>query len=130
MKHNLLKSVIISVILLMGVSNAWGWNPVYLIGDPTNNWINNKTSYVISNNQDAGSAYCYFNKDNSFAVYITYYNEQAGPSSNGAEMSSGTGDQKFFIWADGENSKDMFKGAGSYSGNTTMPASGRFDAKN
>ena len=26
MKHNLLKSVIISVILLMGVSNAWGYN--------------------------------------------------------------------------------------------------------
>ena len=25
MKHNLLKSLIISVILLMGVSNAWGW---------------------------------------------------------------------------------------------------------
>ena len=34
MKHNLLKSVIISVILLMGVSNAWGWN----------SW-NNKTIY-------------------------------------------------------------------------------------
>ena len=29
-----------------------------------------------------------------------------------------------------EYSTDMFKGAGSYSGNTTMPASGRFDAKN
>lgn len=26
MKHNLLKSLIISVILLMGVSNAWAWN--------------------------------------------------------------------------------------------------------
>ena len=35
----------ILVLLLMGVSNAWGWNPVYLIGDPTNNWTNNKTSY-------------------------------------------------------------------------------------
>ena len=29
-----------------------------------------------------------------------------------------------------EYTKDMFKGAGSYSGNSTMPASGRFDAKN
>ena len=103
----------ILVLLLMGVSNAWGWNPVYLIGDPTNNWSNNKTSYVISNNQDAGSAYCYFSKNNSFAVYITYYNEQAGPSSNGAEMSSGTGDQKFFIWADGANSN-----AAKYVGNS------------
>ena len=35
MKHNLLKSVIISVILLMGVSNAWGAN-LYL--NPNANW--------------------------------------------------------------------------------------------
>jgi hypothetical protein len=32
MKHNLLKSVIISVILLMGVSNAWG-KTIYLYTD-------------------------------------------------------------------------------------------------
>ena len=31
MKHNLLKSVIISVILLMGVSNAWAGDP-YISG--------------------------------------------------------------------------------------------------
>ena len=43
MKHNLLKSVIISVILLMGVSNAWAWN--YPVGsvvyfEKPNNWSN------------------------------------------------------------------------------------------
>ena len=29
-----------------------------------------------------------------------------------------------------EYSKDMFRGTGNYSGNSSMPASGRFDAKN
>ena len=29
MKHNLLKSVILSVILLMGVSNAWAWTATF-----------------------------------------------------------------------------------------------------
>ena len=35
MKHNLLKSVIISVILLMGVSNAWAW---WFVPGTWNNW--------------------------------------------------------------------------------------------
>ena len=104
MKHNLLKSVILSVILLMGVSNMWAWNPVYLIGDPTNNWSSNKTSYVISNNKDEASAYFYFAKNNYFAVYIGYYSEQAGPDSNGAEMNTGASGKQFFIWGDGANS--------------------------
>ena len=94
----------ILVLLLMGVSNMWAWNPVYLIGDPTNNWSSNKTSYVISNNQDEASAYFYFAKNNYFAVYIGYYNEQAGPDSNGAEMNTGASGKQFFIWGDGANS--------------------------
>ena len=42
MKHNLLKSVILSVILLMGVSNAWAWN-IYgnlYFNTMDNNWSN------------------------------------------------------------------------------------------
>ena len=43
MKHNLLKSVILSVLLLMGVSNAWAWD--YPVGsvvyfEKPNNWSN------------------------------------------------------------------------------------------
>ena len=42
MKHNLLKSVILSVILLMGVSNAWAWS-IYgnlYFNNMDNNWSN------------------------------------------------------------------------------------------
>ena len=44
MKHNLLKSVIISVILLMGVSNAWG-KIIYL--KPNSNWKNDNARFAI-----------------------------------------------------------------------------------
>ena len=48
MKHNLLKSVIISVILLMGVSNAWGAtidniSDVWMEGS-MNTWANKPTN--------------------------------------------------------------------------------------
>ena len=47
MKHNLLKSVILSVILLMGVSNAWAYN----FGDNNGNnqvtiWFDNSTTQL------------------------------------------------------------------------------------
>ena len=44
MKHNLLKSVIISVILLMGVSNAWG-KTFYL--KPNSDWKSSSAKFVI-----------------------------------------------------------------------------------
>ena len=54
MKHNLLKSVIISVILLMGVSNAWGadWhlqnNPSHIyFCDATTKWAPNSSDHII-----------------------------------------------------------------------------------
>ena len=104
----------ILILLLMGVNNAWAWNPVYLIGAPTNdNWSANQKTYVISNGADEGSAYFYFAKNCSFAVYIAWYNEQAGPSEDGAEMSTEKGAQKFYIWDNGQNSN-----AAKYVGNS------------
>ena len=113
MKHNILKSLFISVILLAGTSNVWAWNPVYLIGDPTGNWNSDQTKYVISNNQDEGSAYVHFSQNSSFAVYIGWYNEQAGPDKNGAEMNINSGSQKFYIWDNGQNTN-----AAKYVGNS------------
>ena len=107
----------IFAVLVMSVANigmAWAWNKVYFIGDPTGNWTSNKTSHVISNNADEGSAYFYFAKNNCFAVYITYYNEQAGPADDKSEMNvAASGAQKFYIWEDGENNH-----AAKYVGNS------------
>ena len=59
MKHNLLKSVILSVILLMGVSNAWGKVTIYLSAHAAEN----KSDYPNS-----------WEKDNAkFSIY--YYNQ-------------------------------------------------------
>ena len=49
MKHNLLKSIIISVILLMGVSNAWG-KIIYL--KPNSNWKNDNARFAIWTSDD------------------------------------------------------------------------------
>ena len=46
MKHNLLKSVILSVILLMGVSNAWGKTSFYLNANDTY-WNKEGTKFSI-----------------------------------------------------------------------------------
>ena len=102
------------MLLTLGVGQMWAFNPVYLIGDDAGNWTSGKTNYVISNNADEGSCYFYLTKNNCFAVYITYYNEQAGPGSDKAEMGiSPTGDQKFYIWGDGENTNSA-----KYTGNS------------
>lgn len=109
----LLSPILIFAFLTLGVGQMRGWNPVYLIGDDANNWSNGKTNYVISNNADEGSCYFYFTKNKCFAVYITYYNEQAGPGSNQAEMGINTGSQKFYIWENGENTHSA-----KYTGNS------------
>lgn len=103
----------LTLLLTLGVGQMWGWNPVYLIGDDANNWSTGKTDYVISNNADEGSCYFYFTKNKCFAVYITFYNEQAGPGSNQAEMGINTGSQKFYIWGNGENTHSA-----KYTGNS------------
>lgn len=108
------KLLVLAIVLLTWNAHAYAWNPVYFIGDPTSNWTSNKTSHVISNNADEGSAYFYFAKNNCFAVYITYYNEQAGPADDKSEMNvAASGAQKFYIWGDGEN-----KHAAKYVGNS------------
>ena len=76
MKHNLLKSVIISVILLMGVSNAWGagignLNYVSLTGE-FNNWANGSNTAWYFNAEDLnnGTANHY-----TGTFYIPYSNQ-------------------------------------------------------
>ena len=108
-----LYTISIFAFLTLGVGQAWGWNPVYLIGDDANNWSTGKTNYVISNNADEGSCYFYLTKDKFFAVYITYYNEQAGPSTDKSEMGINTGSQRFYIWGNGENTHSA-----KYTGNS------------
>ena len=79
MKHNLLKSVIISVILLMGVSNAWGagignLNYVSLTGE-FNNWANGSNTAWYFNpidlnegtaNHYTGTFYIPYSKENRY----------------------------------------------------------------
>ena len=60
MKHNLLKSVILSVILLMGVSNAWGVDRIYL--KPNSNWTSDGArfaAYFFGNGEKWVSMTCY-----------------------------------------------------------------------
>ena len=54
MKHNLLKSVILSVILLMGVSNVWGIERIYLKLDA---WNNSGARYAARFYNDGGKEY-------------------------------------------------------------------------
>ena len=90
MKHNLLKSLIISVILLTGVSNAWGQQDTrqFLIGDATGgNWIENKFIYPVDS---------YYGQDNKCCIYVwmqngqhfafcNYAGSQYGPKINNSE---------------------------------------------
>ena len=62
MKHNLLKSVIISVILLMGVSNAWAW---WFVPGSWNGWDSKEAS---------SGGVAQMNGSNT----ITFYNVPAG----------------------------------------------------
>ena len=54
MKHNLLKSVILSVILLMGVSNAWGIERIYL---KLETWKNSGARYAAYFYNNGGKEY-------------------------------------------------------------------------
>ena len=90
MKHNLLKSLIISVILLTGVCNAWGEQDTrqFLIGDATGgNWIENKFTYPVDS---------YYGQDNKCCIYVwmqngqhfafcNYAGSQYGPKINNSE---------------------------------------------
>lgn len=69
MKHNLLKSLIILVILLTGVSNAWGDDTrQFLIGDATGgNWTENKFAYPVDS---------YYGQDNKCCIYVWMQNGQ------------------------------------------------------
>ena len=93
MKHNLLKSLIISVILLTGVSNAWG-QTLYLIGEPVNTWTyNNTNNYPINNyyGQDKKNCiYVWMETGQTFALHNAY--NQYGPETNLKEIANGSGD--------------------------------------
>lgn len=85
MKHNLLKSVIISVILLMGVSNAWAWtsrqtgtiSSVYVTGS-MNSWNTNDQDWKLSSidgNHWKGTFYLKGQTSNyTFKLYINAKN--------------------------------------------------------
>ena len=77
MKHNLLKSVIISVLLLMGVSNAWGASPIYSIGDvyvtgSMNDWSTNSSDWKLgSGNNCTNTFYLEESETNyTFKLYL------------------------------------------------------------
>ena len=85
MKHNLLKSVIISVILLMGVSNAWAWtsrqtgtiSSVYVTGS-MNSWDTDDQDWKLSSidgNHWKGTFYLKGQTSNyTFKLYINAKN--------------------------------------------------------
>ena len=85
MKHNLLKSVILSVILLMGVSNAWAWtsrqtgtiSSVYVTGS-MNSWNTNDQNWKLSSidgNHWKGTFYLKGQSSNyTFKLYINATN--------------------------------------------------------
>ena len=67
MKHNLLKSVIISVILLMGVSNAWGYNFGNNYGkDQVTIWFDNSTTQLSDIKIHFWQDNSQYNKDYAF----------------------------------------------------------------
>lgn len=77
MKHNLLKSLIISVILLTGVSNAWGYTissaKVYY-DDSNSQWSNNVViafdkGYKDSNSKAGGAVFAMTKIDNTSLYY-------------------------------------------------------------
>lgn len=72
MKHNLLKSVIISVILLMGVSNAWAWTissaKIYY-DDSNSKWGSNVV--VAFDKNDGGAVFAMTKINNTSLHYWT-----------------------------------------------------------
>ena len=103
MKHNLLKSLIISVILLTGVSNAWGQSSphMYLIGQPVNTWeYDNNNNYPINNyygQYDRFCIYVWMENEQTFALHNG--NHQYGPKYNDKEplsTTTGNGEGKYF----------------------------------
>ena len=66
MKHNLLKSVIISVILLLGANSVWAWNTLYLASSH-NGWSSNTDNFGNSST-GKGVFYSYTPSDLQFKV--------------------------------------------------------------
>ena len=112
MKKHYFKLMLLVLAIFASIGQMYGWNNVYLIGDDLSNWSSNRDWYQISSD-GTGSGYFYLTKNNYFATYLYGYNEKAGPSSNGEEVSDGGTKTRFYIWGDGENSN-----AAKYVGNS------------
>ena len=83
MKHNLLKSVILSVILLLGANSVWGASPIYSIGDvyitgSMNGWSTNSANWKLGSGNHCEKTFYVKEDDNNnytFKLYLkqNYY---------------------------------------------------------
>ena len=135
MKHNLLKSVVISVILLMGVSNAWAWNdswgkgmdhnvymPSWIAGFDTSESqevsfnINGTSTNLTSSNAEINKDRTLSNnpiisqlKITGYKTYMYHKNQYAGQDNNGANIK--TNEMLWYIY-----STDNLVSSGTYTG--------------
>ena len=135
MKHNLLKSVILSVILLMGVSNAWAWNdswgkgmdhnvymPSWIAGFDTSESqevsfnINGTSTNLTSSNEEINKDRTLSNnpiisqlKITGYKTYMYHKNQHAGQDNNGANIK--TNEMLWYIY-----STDNLVSSGTYTG--------------
>lgn len=93
MKTNLLKSIFISLTLILGVNNAWGYTAHFsLMGDPIGNEWKNDRDFMINTSTgktDEWYIYAYVATNQYFA--LNNGSNQYGPSTNGQAIKNGTG---------------------------------------
>ena len=117
MKHNLLKSVILSVILLMGVSNAWAAN-LYLL--PNSNWKSDNARFA---------AYFFGNGEKWVSMSNTV--TVAGTTYYKVEVPSGY-TKVIFCRMNPSNSTNDWNNKWNQTGDLTIPTDGKnlFDKDN
>ena len=91
MKHNLLKSVILSVILLMGVSNAWAYVTYYLKSDNTT-WDTSNNGWGFTHNTTTTT---YMANGSGFKLWRTDWGSDGWFGVNNSTLKPGDGGLQF-----------------------------------
>ena len=106
MKHNLLKSVILSVILLMGVSNAWAYVTYYLKSDNTT-WDTNNNGWGFTHNSTTTT---YMANGSNFKLWRTDWGSDGWFGVDNGKLKPGDGGLQFL----------QYKGNVQYNGPSGM----------
>ena len=119
MKHNLLKSVIISVILLMGVSNAWGASPIYSIGDvyvtgSMNDWSTNSSDWKLGSGNNCTKTFYVKESDTNYTFKL--YLKSGYYTVNGYWFTKTTSGPAYSLSTSGDNMQIQTKDINAASG--------------